>query len=1227
MKQIGDLTDFSALKIFLASSKDILEWSYGEVTKPETINYRTFRAEKDGLFDERIFGPTKDYECYCGKYKRIRYKGVICDKCGVEVTSSRVRRERLGHIKLASPVAHVWFFKGIPSKMALILDVSPRNIESIVYFSSFIVTEVNLQNKSKAIEKLLNNLSRLKEEINKEYEEQIKKLEEEFAAKIKNEEKGFSVEEAEKKFRDKVGQLRLKQSEKISEVESEFGIMQRKLESIELYSVISDSEYTELAEYIDEFCSVDIGAEALLKILSSIDLNKLALELKEFIQNNKGQKIQKAVKRLRAVESFRRAGIEPSRMILSVIPVIPPDLRPMVQLEGGRFATSDLNDLYRRIINRNNRLKKLLDLGAPDIIIRNEKRMLQEAVDALLDSSKQRMNIRAAAKGNKKQLRSLADMLKGKQGRFRQNLLGKRVDYSGRSVIVNGPELKLHECGIPKHMALELFKPFVLKEILARGLAPNVKSAKYLLEQEGPEIWEILEELIKDRPVLLNRAPTLWRLGIQAFYPKLIEGNAIRLHLCVCPGYNADFDGDQMAVHLPLSEKAVEEAKNLMLSIHNLRRPADGSPFSVPVKIMLFGIYYITLPDSSLPQLDKIFTGPSEVLYLLESKGYLKIRQLVKVKINNEIVQTTPGRIIFNNILPEKYRFINETMDKKKINAILQKIFGLEPVEVVAKVIDDIKDLGFRYGTVLGHSTALSDINIPSSREDLIQKAKQEIVEINTNLKRGLITDKEAKRLREEVWNKTTALIDEEVWKGLDDENPLKMEIVSGSSRASRDQIKQIGGIRGLIADAQNRIVELPILGNYKLGLSGMEYFLSGRGARKGLVDKALKTADAGYLTRRLVDVAQDVIIRASDCNTEKGREMIVGEKTTLSSFADRVLGRYLAQDAKVGDKVIVPKGVCLDRELIKKIEESGVEKIVIRSPMTCETRRGVCQKCYGIDLMSNKLVEIGTAVGVQAAQAIGEPGTQLTMRTFQTGGVTTAKDITQGLPRVEEIFEARAPKNLSIMADITGIVKITKSGEERKITIVPLDNEEAAVDYVVDPVAEIIVKDGELVAKGQKLTSGNLDLTELMRTVGVANTRKYIIDEIQKVYSSQGVVINDKHIEVIVRQMFNHVRVDDPGDTSFLEGEVVTKAHFEEENERVLAEGGSPATAKITLLGITRASLNTDSFLSAASFIQTSNVLTDAASSGKVDRLLGLKENVIIGRLIPTGERAILEE
>lgn len=1227
MKQIGDLTDFSALKIFLASSKDILEWSYGEVTKPETINYRTFRAEKDGLFDERIFGPTKDYECYCGKYKRIRYKGVICDKCGVEVTSSRVRRERLGHIKLASPVAHVWFFKGIPSKMALILDVSPRNIESIVYFSSFIVTEVNLQNKSKAIGKLLNNLSRLKEEINKEYEEQIKKLEEEFAAKIKNEEKGFSVEEAEKKFRDKVGQLRLKQSEKISEVESEFGIMQRKLESIELYSVISDSEYTELAEYIDEFCSVDIGAEALLKILSSIDLNKLALELKEFIQNNKGQKIQKAVKRLRAVESFRRAGIEPSRMILSVIPVIPPDLRPMVQLEGGRFATSDLNDLYRRIINRNNRLKKLLDLGAPDIIIRNEKRMLQEAVDALLDSSKQRMNIRAAAKGNKKQLRSLADMLKGKQGRFRQNLLGKRVDYSGRSVIVNGPELKLHECGIPKHMALELFKPFVLKEILARGLAPNVKSAKYLLEQEGPEIWEILEELIKDRPVLLNRAPTLWRLGIQAFYPKLIEGNAIRLHLCVCPGYNADFDGDQMAVHLPLSEKAVEEAKNLMLSIHNLRRPADGSPFSVPVKIMLFGIYYITLPDSSLSQLDKIFTGPSEVLYLLESKGYLKIRQLVKVKINNEIVQTTPGRIIFNNILPEKYRFINETMDKKKINAILQKIFGLEPVEVVAKVIDDIKDLGFRYGTVLGHSTALSDINIPSSREDLIQKAKQEIVEINTNLKRGLITDKEAKRLREEVWNKTTALIDEEVWKGLDDENPLKMEIVSGSSRASRDQIKQIGGIRGLIADAQNRIVELPILGNYKLGLSGMEYFLSGRGARKGLVDKALKTADAGYLTRRLVDVAQDVIIRASDCNTEKGREMIVGEKTTLSSFADRVLGRYLAQDAKVGDKVIVPKGVCLDRELIKKIEESGVEKIVIRSPMTCETRRGVCQKCYGIDLMSNKLVEIGTAVGVQAAQAIGEPGTQLTMRTFQTGGVTTAKDITQGLPRVEEIFEARAPKNLSIMADITGIVKITKSGEERKITIVPLDNEEAAVDYVVDPVAEIIVKDGELVAKGQKLTSGNLDLTELMRTVGVANTRKYIIDEIQKVYSSQGVVINDKHIEVIVRQMFNHVRVDDPGDTSFLEGEVVTKAHFEEENERVLAEGGSPATAKITLLGITRASLNTDSFLSAASFIQTSNVLTDAASSGKVDRLLGLKENVIIGRLIPTGERAILEE
>ena len=1227
MKLIGDLKDFSALKITLASTKDILEWSYGEVIKPETINYRTFKPEKDGLFDERIFGPSKDFECYCGKYKRIRYKGVICDKCGVEVTSSRVRRERMGHIKLASPVAHVWFFRGIPSRMALILDISPRNIESIVYFSSFIVTEIEEAKKAFAIDKIAKNLEIAKEEASKVYEEQITDLEKDFGAKVRDGNKGFSVEEAEHKFKDKVNSIRAKQAEKLGELDSEYNIMQRKLESVELFSVLSDNEYVNLAEYIDEFCKVDIGAEALEKILQNLDLNELSASLKEITQNSKGQKAQKATKRLRAVEGFRRAGIETSRMILNVLPVIPPDLRPMVQLEGGRFATSDLNDLYRRVINRNNRLKKLMDLGAPEIIVRNEKRMLQEGVDALLDSSKQRSTVRTAVKGNKKQLRSLADMLKGKQGRFRQNLLGKRVDYSARSVIVNGPELKINECGIPKNMALELFKPFVLREILAKGLAPNVKSARYVLEQEGAEVWEILEELIKGHPVLLNRAPTLWRLGIQAFYPKLVEGNAIRLHLCVCPGYGADFDGDQMAVHLPLSTKAVEEAKNLMMSTNNLRRPADGSPMSVPTKIMLFGIYCITLIDEKLPAWKKPFASTDEVVYLLESTKLLDIRQKVKVKINGELVETTPGRIIFNRSIPSNFDFINETMDKKRVNVLIALSFDTEPLEVTSKLIDDIKDLGFKYGTMLGHSTALSDVVIPPARQTLIDTAQAEVTQINQDFRRGLITEPEAKRLREGVWNTVTAKIDEEVWKGLTDDNPLKMEIVSGSSRASRDQIKQVGGIRGLITDTQSRIVELPILGNYKTGLSGMEYFLSGRGARKGLVDKALKTADAGYMTRRLVDVAQGVVVRQEDCGTDKGRELVVGEKTLLTSFADKVYGRYLAQDAVVRDKIIVTKGTFLDKETVKKIEDAKVEKIIIRSPMTCQTKRGVCQKCYGLDVMSAKIVEIGVASGVQAAQAIGEPGTQLTMKTFQTGGVTTAKDITQGLPRVEEVFEARAPKNLSTMADITGTVALSRSGDERKINILPADKDELAVEYLVDPVSEIIVKDGQLVVKGEKLTSGHLDLTELMRATGVAATRKYIIDEIQKVYSSQGVAINDKHIEVIARQMFNHVRIDDAGDTTFLENELATKATFEEVNERTIAKGGTPATAKITLLGITKASLNTDSFLSAASFIQTSNVLTDAASSGKLDRLIGLKENVIIGRLIPTGVRARMED
>ncbi|HBT66112.1 TPA: DNA-directed RNA polymerase subunit beta' [candidate division WWE3 bacterium] len=910
-------------------------------------------------------------------------------------------------------------------------------------------------------------------------------------------------------------------------------------------------------------------------------------------------------------------------MIMEIIPVIPPDLRPMVQLEGGRFASSDLNDLYRRLINRNNRLGRLLDLGAPEIIVRNEKRMLQESVDALFDASKQRQKTRVTR--GKKELRSLADMIKGKQGIFRLNLLGKRVDYSGRGVIINGPNLKLNECGLPKDMALELFKPMVLREILGRGYAPNVKSAKYYLESRVPEVWDILEEVVKDHPVLLNRAPTLWRLGIQAFYPKLVEGNSIKLHLCVCSGYNADFDGDQMAVHVPLGEKAIEEAKTVMISTNNLLNPSNGSPISIPTKIMLFGVYYITSVDEKLPLFERVFSDEYELMHAVDATGEVTLRQKIKIGINGEIVETTYGRLIFNRVVPERFGYVNHTMDKKQINSILQRTFETEPNEVVVKFIDDLKDLGLKYGTISGQSVSLSDIQVPQARVSIITKGKETVAEIESNYKRGLITRAEASRLKEDTWNKVISDLDAAIWDALADDNPVKVLVKSGSTRASRDQVKQVAGMKGLVVDTSGKTVEVPILGNYKYGLSALEYFIGAKGARKGLVDKGLKTADAGYLTRRLVDVSQDVIVRVEDCGTEHGRTMKVGEGTLLQTFADRVIGRYLASDVKVKGKTLVKRGTLLSREDVAKIEAAGIENIVIRSPMHCETRRGICGKCYGKDLMTGKLVNMGTAVGVAAAQSIGEPGTQLSMRTFHTGGIA-GKDITQGLPRVEELVEARAPKFLSLMSDITGVVNIVKSGDERKIIVIPTDRDEDAAEYLVDPVEEIIVKEGEIVAKGEKLTAGNLDLTDLFRTVGVDETKRYIIEEIQKVYASQGVALNDKHIEIIVKQMFNHVKIDEVGDTEFMEGELSTKARFMEVNEEVIASGGTPATGKLTMLGITRASLNTDSFLSAASFIQTSNVLTDAAASGKVDYLLGLKENVIIGRLIPTGDRARLE-
>jgi len=1221
MRNIRNLKDFDAIRIYLASDEQKLDWSYGKVVKPETINYRTYKAERDGLFDERIFGPTKNYECYCGKYKGIRYKGVICDKCGVEVTHSRVRRERMGHIELASPVAHVWFFKGIPSKMAILLNMSPRNVESIIYFASFIVTEIDKGKKAEAISRINEDFEKVKTYLEKELEEKIKDLNKE----IKNIQKSgdeLKASESELKIKQKIQQLRSLYDKKIEEQEKTYKLIEKKISSVELYSVISENEYITLEKYLDPFCKLEIGAEALQGILKSMDLNKEAEQTRlDMEETNSKQKTQKLAKRLRVIEQFRRSEINPERMIFNILPVIPPKLRPMVQLEGGRFAASDLNDLYRRVINRNNRLQKLLDIGAPEIIIQNEKRMLQESVDALIDASKKRKK----SYSRRREPRSLTDMIKGKQGVFRLNLLGKRVDYSGRAVIINGPNLKLDECGLPKEMALELFKPMVLREIIGRGYAPNIRSAKFYLENRSSEVWDILEEVVEGHPVLLNRAPTLWRLGIQAFYPKLIEGNSIRLHLCVCTGYNADFDGDQMAVHVPLSKEAISEAENVMLSVHNLMKPSDGSPISIPEKIMLFGIYYVTSIDEKLPLYEKPFSTKSELLYAVDVNEEVSLRQRILYLIEGKLIETTPGRVIFNEILPENFEFINYDVGKSQIKALLNRAFDNEENEVVVNLIDDIKSFGFKYGTLSGHSISLGDVDIPKEREPLINEGKKKVAEIENNYSRGLITRSEAADLKAQVWERITADIDESVWTNLSEDNAVKLLVKSGSTRASREQVKQIAGIRGSVADPMGKIVEVPILGNYKIGLSAMEYFVGSRGARKGLVDKGLKTADAGYLTRRLVDVTQDVIIREEDCGTETGREMIVGEGTLLQSFAGRVRGRYLAQDVKDGRKIVAKAGVLIDEDLAKEIEDRGIKKIFIRSSMYCETRRGICSKCYGTDLMTGKPVKVGMAVGVAAAQSIGEPGTQLTMKTFHTGGIAK-KDITSGLPRVEELVEARTPKNQATMSEISGTARIEKSGDDRKVVVIPDEAGEEVVEYKLDPVAEIAIKDGQKVEKGSRITEGDLDLSELFSNVGIAATKKYIIDEIQKVYASQGVVLNDKHVEIVVKKMFNHVEIEDAGDTEFMPGELITQATFEEENEEVIASGGEPATGTLMLLGITKASLNTDSFLAAASFIHTSSVLTDAASSGKVDYLLGLKENVIIGRLIPTGERAEME-
>jgi DNA-directed RNA polymerase subunit beta' len=1211
----NNFKDFEALKIKLASPEKILSWSHGEVLEPETINYRTFRTEKDGLFCEKIFGPVKDYECYCGKYKKIRFRGVVCDKCGVEVTTSKVRRERMGHIALSSPCAHVWFFRGIPSLMATLLGISPRLLESVVYFAAFLVTEIDEEQKVQVLSELEEELATEVEKVKRETGAQIEKITAATEKKIKGL-APLAVEELRLKAREEKTAVQREEVARQTALEEKYRALHKRLEQTKTLTVIPHLLYEEQRSRIERFATVAMGAAALKEVLQQIDLEQLSRRIRKQLAKSKGQKKTKLIKRLRVVEGFRQTKLRPEWMILDVLPVIPPDLRPLVQLQGGRFAASDLNDLYRRVINRNNRLKKLLELGAPEVIVRNEQRMLQEAVDALLDSSRQRS--RNLGRRGRRQLRSLSDMLRGKQGRFRLNLLGKRVDYSGRSVIVVGPNLKLDQCGLPREMALELFKPFVLREIILEGLAPNIKSARFVLEERPPEVWDILEKLVKDHPVLLNRAPTLHRLGFQAFYPQLIGGKAIQIHPCVCVGYNADFDGDQMAVHLPLSDPARKESHELMLSTKNLLKPADGVPVAVPIREMVVGTYYLTSMVKSEGE-PPVFANEEEALLALNS-GVIKLRQPIKVRLERGLLETTAGRLIFNRVLPKSLRFFNDETNKENgaVKKLISACLQTEGWPRTAQLIDDLKRLGFEYAMWSGVSMGIFDGEVVPEKDKLVARAEEKSAEVDQSFRRGLITERERMNLMSQAWIDATNEIDQLTWNNLDKDNPIKVMVSSGA-RGTQEQVKQIAGIRGMIVDPLGHLVKLPIRSNYRQGLTEIEYFSGARGGRKGMIDTALKTADAGYLTRRLADVAQDVIVREEDCGTGDGLEFKKEEGTLLANFEQRLVGRVAAKDIKVGRKNLVKAGDLIDEKSAQEIANSEAESVWLRSPLTCQARHGICAKCYGRDLTTQKLVAVGAPVGIVAAQSIGEPGTQLTLRTRHMGGIITAKDVTQGLPRVEEIFEARTPKDLGLMSPVAGKVKVVEKEERRFVRIGDFEVE-------IDPTAELRVADGDLVGAGTPLTGGFLDPSEVMEQLGIEAAQKYILDGVQQVYSSQGVPLADKHIEVIVRQMFSRVKIEAPGDSSFLPGEIVGRYLWEEENERLETQKKEPASAQTILLGITKAALETDSWLAAASFIETTRVLTEAASSGRVDKLLGLKENVIIGRLIPTGERARLE-
>ncbi|MGD9117445.1 MAG: DNA-directed RNA polymerase subunit beta' [Dehalococcoidia bacterium] len=1273
-----EVNDFDAIRISLASPEQIRSWSYGEVTKPETVNYRTLKPERDGLFCERIFGPTKDFECYCGKYKRIRYKGVICDKCGVEVARAKVRRERMGHIELACPVSHIWFAKGIPSRLGLLLDLSPRSLERVLYFSHYIITSIDEEARQEA----------------------IKQLEEGYVqhAETKQNEVDAAIAEAEKAEAtvEDINKMRQGLAEEKTQLEEKKASDIEQLRDLRKNNLLTESQYLELKQKFETVFNADMGAEAILQLLKDINLNELRNELLKETRSASGQRRRKAAKQLQVVEAFRRSGNKPEWMILTVLPVLPPDLRPMVQLDGGRFATSDLNDLYRRVINRNNRLRHLLEIEAPAVIIRNEKRMLQEAVDSLIDNGRRGRAI--SVSGNHK-LKSLSDMLRGKQGRFRQNLLGKRVDYSGRSVIVVGPELKLNQCGLPRRMAVELFKPFIMRRLMEQGLSHNIKSARRLVERNKPEVYDILEEVVKEQPVLLNRAPTLHRLSIQAFEPVLIDGSAIQIHPLVCSAFNADFDGDQMAVHVPLSKAAVKGAREIMLSTHNMLLPSSGEPIVTPTLDMVLGCYYLTtvIPGAKG---EGTILGSFEEAKLRYELGHIDLRAEIEVRKapeNGQRIKTSVGRIIFNEVLPPELGFYNESIDKGTLKQIVTDCYKFLPNEDTAAVVDSIKHLGFRYATKSGTTIAMSDIQVPLAKPKLLEEAGERVAIIENQYNKGVITEDEKYNNTIGVWMETTDKITDVISQTLDRYGGIYMMATSGA-KGNISQIRQMAGMRGLMTDPAGKIIDFPIKSGLREGLSVLEYFISTHGARKGLADTALRTSDSGYLTRRLIDVAQDVITREEDCGTLDGvwiTEPQPGE--LLPPLAERIVGRLAASKVvkPKTKKVIVDRNEEIDEEKAKEITEAGITKVQVRSPLSCHSRHGACQRCYGRDLARGHLVELNTAVGIIAAQSIGEPGTQLTLRTFHTGGVV-GLDITSGLPRVEELFEARPPKGQAIISEIDGTVEVSDNDEGKLIKVssfevyrdeyplpkgwkaavkngqsvdigtvlanppkpkktkskakdeaedetaelateekpilarvageVAIEDDQLVVsymeeqqqEYAVPASAHIRVQDKEHIKAGQQLTEGSINPQDILHILGKEAAQQYLVDEVQKVYRSQGVNINDKHIEVIVHRMLSKVRIDSSGDTDLVPGELIDIFRYEDINAKVLAEGGEPATAHSVLMGITRASLNTDSWLAAASFQETTRVLTEASVKGEIDRLVGLKENVIIGKLIP---------